>query len=520
MAFASSSRVSDSDGRTEVTTQDAVAEETTAPLLQMVGISKSFPGVQALKDVSLTLHKGEVLALLGENGAGKSTLIKMLGGAIRPDAGSILIDGEPMVLDAPIDSIRAGIGVIYQEFNLIPGLNAVENIFLGREASSGFVRRKEEQQRARKLFEGMGVTIPLNVACRHLSIAQQQLVEIAKTLAQDVRILVMDEPSAALTPSEVERLFHLIRELKSQGIGIIYISHRLDEIFEIADSVTVLRDGEHIQDSPISQLTRQRIIELMVGRSIQNEFPKQRHSTGEPRLQVSGLCRGHRVKDVSFHVCRGEVLGITGLVGAGRTETVRLIFGADPKDSGSISLDGREIRISNPRDAVQAGICLLTEDRKGQGLVLQRSVLENFGLASLHEMSVMGFVRHRQEREAFAHYVDLLRIRIPSQQQPAKNLSGGNQQKVVLARWLQRNAEVIIFDEPTRGIDVGAKHEIYLLINQLAAQGKSIVMVSSELPEVIGMSDRILVMHQGKITGEIDDPTQVTQEQIMALAVG
>lgn len=490
-------------------------------LLRMRGIDKKFPGVHALRGIDLTLESGEVLALLGENGAGKSTLIKVLGGAHRPDSGTIEIADNAVEIDSPTDAMRVGIGIIYQEFNLVPALSAWENIFLGRERTlGGFIRRGEERRRAQELFDRIGVRVPIDAPCGLLSVAQQQIVEIAKALSQQVRIIVMDEPSAALTPGEVERLFEIIRDLRSQGIGVIYISHRLDEIFEIADRVTVLRDGQHVGTETIQQLTRQRMIELMVGREIENEFPKQRHEIGEPRLVVRNLTRSDTVKDVSFEVRRGEVLGITGLVGAGRTETARLIFGADRRDAGTVQLDGRLLAIRQPREAIRAGICLLTEDRKAQGLVLGMSVRENFGLPNLTEFTRGGFVRFKVEREAFAGYVESLQIKIPNQEQLAKNLSGGNQQKVVLAKWLQRNAEVIIFDEPTRGIDVGAKYEIYLLINELAKAGKAVVMISSELPEVLGMSDRIMVMHEGRVTGIIDDVATVTQEDIMAMAIG
>ena len=355
----------------------------TAPLLEMSGIRKSFPGVQALSNVSLKLHRGEVLALMGENGAGKSTLIKTLGGAHRPDAGTIVIDGKLVDLSSPMAAIEAGIGVIYQEFNMIPALTAWENIFLGREQTSLFVDRSDERSRAAALFGRLGVNVPLDIPSRQLSIAQQQLVEIAKALSQDVRILVMDEPSAALTPREVRKLFAIIRELRSQGIGVIYISHRLDEIFEIADTITVLRDGLYAGDAPTSDITRQQLIELMVGRSIENEFPKQAAEIGDARLVVTGLCRDATVTNVSFEVRRGEILGLTGLVGAGRTELVRLMFGADTRDAGQIALDGRVLNINSPRDAIRAGMCLLTEDRKLQGLVLCRSVRENFGLPNV-----------------------------------------------------------------------------------------------------------------------------------------
>lgn len=489
------------------------------PLLQMTGIGKSFPGVRALSDVWLTLNGGEVLALMGENGAGKSTLIKILGGAHRPDAGTISINGEVVELTGPRRAMQAGIGVIYQEFNLIPALSAWENIFVGREASRFFVDSRAERRRASELFAQLGVDVPFDVPCRHLSVAQQQLVEIAKALSQDVRILVMDEPSAALTPQEVRKLFKIIRALQTKGIGIIYISHRLDEISEIADSITVLRDGQHVGGAPADQMSRQQMIELMVGRSIENEFPKEAATIGDVRLSVRGLNRGTAVRDVTFDVRRGEILGLTGLVGAGRTEVVRLLFGADQPDSGSVSLDGKELRIRSPHAAIRAGICLLTEDRKSQGLVLCRSVRENFGLPNLPQFSRWGMINQREEQRAFGEFVDSLRIRIPHQLQRAVNLSGGNQQKVVLARWLQKNAEVLIFDEPTRGIDVGTRHEIYQLMNRLAAAGKSIIMISSELPEILGMSDRILVMHEGRITGEVSDVASATQEQIMDLAI-
>ena len=485
----------------------------------MTGVVKSYPGVQALRGVDLELHRGEVLALLGENGAGKSTLIKVLGGAVRPDAGTIEIDGRPVRMAGPVAARRAGVSVIYQEFNLVPALTARENIFLGQERRWRFLPGRREQRRARELFERIGVSVDPAALCRDLSVAQQQVVEIAKALALDARIIVMDEPSAALSPHEVERLLAVVRELAAQEIGIIYVSHRLEEIFKIADRVTVLRDGAHVATKPIGDVTRETLIELMVGRRLDQEFPKRSVTIGPPRLVVEHLSRAPRVRDVSFQVRQGEILALTGLVGAGRTETARLIFGADRRDSGTVAVDGRRLRLRQPRDAIGAGICLLTEDRKSQGLILSHSVQENFGLPNLRRFATAGLIGLRRERNEFDRYVKQLQIRIAGRNQPAATLSGGNQQKVVLAKWLASNADVVLFDEPTRGIDVGAKYEIYVLMNELAAAGKAIVMISSELPEVLGMADRVLVMHEGRVTGEITDMARATQEQIMELAV-
>ena len=491
------------------------------PLLRMQGIEKTFPGVRALGGVDLEVFSGEVLALLGENGAGKSTLIKVLAGAHSPDSGTIQIDGRSVEFSHPLAAQQAGIAVIYQEFNLVPQLTARENIFLGSEQSSaGFIHQRSEYRRARELFDRMGVQIDPEIRCRDLSVAQQQTVEIAKALSLNARILVMDEPTATLTNQEVERFFKIVRELKAQNLALIFISHRLDEIFDIADRVTVLRDGMHIATRPVSTVSREELIELMVGRKLENEFPKRPAALGKTRLVVNHLSRTSKVRNVSFSIRSGEVLGLTGLVGAGRTELARLIFAADQPDAGTIEKDGRCLCLQNPNDAIKEGIALLTEDRKSQGLVLARSVQENFALPSLAWDSCWGFVKSRDEFHAFDRYVKSLRIRVSHGDQIARNLSGGNQQKVVLAKWLHRNCDVILFDEPTRGIDVGAKYEVYQLMNELAADGKAILMISSELPEVLGMSDRILVMHQGRIAGEITDIKNATQEQILNMAIG
>lgn len=492
-----------------------------AQLLEMEGIEKSFPGVKALKGVQLDLLAGEVHAVVGENGAGKSTLIKVLAGVHQPDGGTIRINGKAMHFTSPLLAQEAGIAVIYQEFNLIPALTVRENILLGHEKTSwGFFSRKDEHDIVADLFQRMHVQLDPEAICADLSVAQQQLVEIAKALSTGARIIVMDEPSATLTNQEVDKLFAIIQDLQSQEIGIIYISHRLDEIFEIAGRVTVLRDGEYIATRPVSDVNRDSLIEMMVGRSLENEFPKVAANIGKARLDVRELAERTDEVGVSFQVRSGEVLGLTGLVGAGRTELARLIFGADHAAKGAVVLDDKKLNIHSPLDAIKAGICLLTEDRKAQGLVLGLSSRENFALPNMDHWSKWGFVAQKDERDRFGEYVNSLQIKISHQDQLAQNLSGGNQQKVLIARWLESNSDVIIFDEPTRGIDVGAKYEIYLLMNKLAAAGKAIIMISSELPEVLGMSDRILVMHEGRISGEITDVAAATQELIMQMAVG
>ncbi|MFH1731464.1 MAG: sugar ABC transporter ATP-binding protein [Planctomycetota bacterium] len=488
--------------------------------LEMRGVARRFGATVALDGVDLSVAPGEVHALLGENGAGKSTLIKILGGAHAADRGSVVIDGRQAEIADPVGSQRLGVAIIYQEFDLVPDLTVSENVFLGCEMSRyGLIQQRREQDAAAELFKRIGLEIDPSRRCCDLTVAEQQTVEIAKALNRDARIIIMDEPTAALTTQEVGALFAIIRDLKSKGIGVIYISHRLDEVFEIADRVMVLRDGEHVGTEPVGDIDKDALIEMMVGRSLESEFPKQPAAVGQETLRVENLSRGEAVQDVSFSVRAGEVLGFAGLVGAGRTETMRLIFGADQADSGKVFVGGNEASIGSPRDALRYGICLLTEDRKSHGLILAHSVRENFGLPNMDRFARRLFVDRKRESKALAGYVESLRIKIADVEQATGRLSGGNQQKVVLAKWLERNCDIIIFDEPTRGIDVGAKYEIYLLMNHLAAGGKTIIMVSSELPEILGMSDRVIVMHEGRITGEITDVESATQEEILSLAI-
>ncbi|CCW34923.1 ABC-type sugar transport system, ATPase component [Chthonomonas calidirosea] len=510
-----------SDAHPQERSQAAVLESR-PPLLEMRHISKQYPGVKALDDVSFSLEHGEVHALLGENGAGKSTLIKILSGVTMADRGEIYIEGKPVVIDNPQKAMDLGISTIYQEFNLVPYLSAAENIFLGREPQGmlpGFVDFKTLYREAQQLMDRIRARFDVRTPVNQLSVAQQQMVEIAKALGRKTKILVMDEPTATLTEHEIEALFDLIRQLRSEGISVIYVSHRLEEIFEICDRATVLRDGHYVATKKVAELTRDEIIRLMVGRELKEAIPKVVVPIGPPVLRVSHLNRKGVLHDISFEVHRGEIVGLAGLVGAGRTETARAIFGADPIDSGTIEVDGKPVRIRSPRDAIRAGIGLVTEDRKQQGLVLGMAVRSNNTLSNLQALSAAGFIRLGKERSVAEKYRQELSIKTPTIEQTVKNLSGGNQQKVVLAKWLFAGAKVLILDEPTRGIDVRAKSEIYELMNELASQGVGILMISSELPEILGMSDRILVMHEGRIVGELRRE-EATQEKIMHLATG
>ncbi|MEM7244688.1 MAG: sugar ABC transporter ATP-binding protein [Acidobacteriota bacterium] len=490
-----------------------------SPLLRVSGLCRSYPGVRALHEVDLDACEGEVLALLGENGAGKSTLLKIVSGAETSDAGTVELRGSPLPR-SPAEVTRAGVVTIYQELSLVPQLSVRQNLFLGREPVRrfGFVDRDEERRRAELVLERLGLDVDLDTPVRELEVARQQLVEIARALLADAALLIMDEPTAALTPREVERLFVILRELRADGLGIVFVSHRLDEIDAIADRIVVLRDGESVGCWSADALSRDELIEAMVGRPLDQEHPKQAAELGEIVLEVEGLCGGP-VRDVSFQVRAGEIVGLAGLVGAGRTEVARLVFGADRATAGTVRVDGEVLNATGPRDAIGAGVALLTEDRKAQGLVLALSSRENFALGNLDRWSRGGLIDGARERSVFAGHVERLGIRVSGPEQPAGTLSGGNQQKLLVARWLERDCRVLLFDEPTRGIDVGARHEIYLLLNELASRGKAIVMISSELPEVLGMSDRILVMNEGRLRGEVDDVASATQESLLALAV-
>lgn len=491
-------------------------------LLRVRGLTKSYPGVLALRDVSISVGRGEVVGLLGENGAGKSTLIKILGGAVPPDAGEILLDGKIRRFDCPQESMAAGIAIIYQELNLVPYLSIVDNLFLGKELRRGiFVDRSTQRARALLWLDRLGLKASPETFVHDLSISQQQLVEIAKALEQNARILIMDEPTAALTDSETSKLHQITRELRSSGLAIIYVSHRLDEIFSITDSVVILRDGQFIDEGPTRNFTRRQIIEKLVGRDLSSEFPPSESTPGECLLEVRGLQNPPEVVDFSISVRKGEIVGITGMVGAGRTEAARILFGADSGTIDSLRINGREVRHRNPREAIENGVALLPEDRKKQGLVLNHSCGENFLLPNLKTLShASGLIDESGARSLFESWVNTLRIRCQGWSQPVRNLSGGNQQKIVLAKWLARNCQIFLFDEPTRGIDVGAKFEFYQWMRKLTAQGKGIIMISSDMEEILGMSDRIITMADGRITGQIDNGPSVNAGQILRLTIG
>lgn len=490
-------------------------------LLQMEAICKTFPGVNALNNVNLNLDYGKVLALVGENGAGKSTLMKILGGAIQPNSGKIKIEGEIKKIFNPQISQKNGVSIIYQEFNLIKDLKVHENIFLGREITkNGFVDTKLEKKLSINQFDNLGVNIDPDIACNKLSIAEQQIVEIAKALILDSKIIVMDEPSAVLTEKEVKNLMRIINDLVKKNIGIIYISHRLDEIIQISDNILILRDGFHVNHFQTKRITKKQLIENMVGKSLSIDFPKRKSIIKEEVLRVESFSKKNFFSDINFKVNQGEVLGFAGLLGSGRTAIMRSIYGADKFDSGKIYKNNQELHIKNPIDGIKNKICLLTEDRKKEGLILNHSSQKNFGLPNLKNFSKNLIMNEKKEVKSFKKYINDIKIKIDSPKQIAKNLSGGNQQKLVLAKWLESNADIIIFDEPTRGIDVAGKREIYELINDLSFEGKSILLVSSDLEEIIGMSDKIIVIHEGRIKGSLKVDKKLTQENILSIALG
>lgn len=494
----------------------------TTYLLEMNDISKSFPGVRVLDQVTFNLTGGEVHALMGENGAGKSTLMKILGGIHRRDGGTVILKGKPCEIASPSMAQSLGIAMIHQELNLIPHLTVMENIFLGREFTygrSGMINWGKMRQESVRFLSQLGLSIDPGIVAGELSVGQQQMIEIAKALSMNAEILVLDEPTAALTDREIEALFTVIESLKAKGVGMIYISHRMEEIFRICDRVTVMRDGHTVGTDRVADTNIDKLVKMMVGREIKDRFPKIDVAVGEPKLEVKGLSLPGKLQDISFAVRSGEIVGIAGLMGAGRTELAKALFGVTPARHGEIRVDGRPVAIRKPVDAIRAGIALVTEDRKDEGLLLNLSVKDNISLPNLKDVSSFGFVSRSKETGISDRLISQLLIKTPNGEQKVGSLSGGNQQKVVIGKWLETNPQVFILDEPTRGVDIGAKKEIYDLMNQMVSRGVAILMISSELPEVLGMSDRILVMHEGRIAGEFARG-EATQEKIMHCATG
>ncbi|GAA0816035.1 sugar ABC transporter ATP-binding protein [Clostridium tertium] len=493
------------------------------PMLRMEGVSKIFPGVKALDNVDITAYGGEVTALMGENGAGKSTLMKILSGVYQKDEGKVFIDG----VEAHIKGIKSaeeyGVTIIHQEMSVLNNLTVAENIFLGNEKFhkfTGKINKKELVERSKLFLDQIGANINPNTLVSSLNVGEKQMVEIAKALTKNARVIIMDEPTTALTEVETKSLFKVIDSLKKKGIAIIYISHRMEEIFAICDRVEVLRDGKYAGNALIKDIDNDKLISMMVGRKIEDQFPYREVKSGKDILEVMNLNANVGIKDISFNVKEGEILGIAGLMGSGRTEVAKTIFGEYKKTSGSIKIKGKEVNIKNIQEAIDNGICYLSEDRKKEGCVLSLSVAENMILSNLkkYESKMMSIDKNKAIKDV-DYYIDKIKIKTPNRDQLIKNLSGGNQQKVILAKWLMLSPEVLIIDEPTRGIDVGAKKEIYELLNELKASGKAIIMISSDLPEVLGISDRILVMSEGRISGELKRE-EASQESIMKLAVG
>ena len=489
--------------------------------IEMKGINKAFGSNQVLKDAGFVLEDGEVHALMGENGAGKSTLMKILTGVYTRDAGTVIVDGKEVIYKSPQEAEKAGIVFIYQELNVLFDLTVEENLFMGKEITKGFgiCDKKAMRKKAQEAMDKMGVKIPINAVMSDLSVGQQQMVEICKALMVDAKVLIMDEPTAALTQSETEGLFKLIKSLRQKGVSIVYISHRMEEIFELCDRITILRDGTYVGTEKIKDINMDDIVRMMIGREIGERFPARDAKIGKEMLRVEGLTKGKTFKDVNFSVKAGEVLGVSGLMGAGRTEIMHAIFGNLPFESGKIFIEGKEVAIKNAREAINAGIGFITEDRKTEGLLLEKSISENIALANLGKISDKSVVKKSKVDELVKKGIDEFHIKCFGPDHECNNLSGGNQQKVVFAKWVYTDPKILILDEPTRGVDIGAKKEIYSVINDLAAKGVAIILVSSELPEVLGMSDRIMVVHEGKITGIID-AKEADQEKVMTLATG
>lgn len=494
-----------------------------SPRVQFVDISKRYPGAQALCDVSFAVAPGSIHAIVGENGAGKSTLMKVLGGAVAADAGEVRIDGERVDLRGTRESIRLGVAVVYQEFSLAPDLSVAENVFLGRwpRGRLGLISRRELRERTRDVFRALGVAMNPDARVGGLNVGRQQMVEIARALSLKARVLVLDEPTAVLPPSDLRALFSLVRRLAGEGVSVLYISHRLDEIFDLADTVTVLRDGRHISTRPVREVSRDPLIREMVGRSIEQEFPPRAACVGPVEVCVGGLSAPPRFEDVSVEIRGGEVLALTGLVGSGRSSFGRALYGALPISRGNVRIGTAVGPFRSPGDAQRAGVAYLPEDRKRQGLLLHRPVYENITLTRAAEISRFGLLSPRRERALALEMMSAFRIRASGPQVPAATLSGGNQQKVMIARWSGRRCALMILDEPTRGVDVGARVEIYALINRMAREGTAVLMITSELPEALGMADRIGVMCRGRLAGVVDNTARgVTQEMLMRLAVG
>ncbi|WKA54257.1 sugar ABC transporter ATP-binding protein [Planococcus shixiaomingii] len=491
-------------------------------MIKMTDISKSFSGNKVLKNVRFSLEKGEIHALMGENGAGKSTLMKIMAGIYSRDSGTVEVKGQPVEFTSPKQAEAAGIAVIHQELNVLPHLSIAENLFLGREETygrTGILKTKEMEKKTREILADLGLDIDPASPASILSVGKQQIVEIAKALSVDAEVIIMDEPTAALTDREIDSLFATIRQLQKQGVSFIYISHRMEEIFSLCDRITILRDGEYVGERKISETSFEEIVQMMVGRELGERFPERNSTIGDVKLAVKGLSRKDCFENVSFELRKGEILSIAGLMGAGRTEVVQSLFGYKKLDAGTIEFDGRTIKIDNPRKAKEIGIGYVTEDRKSEGLIVDFTVEENVSMTNFSSISKNGLISKKKERGLYDQMVKRLGIRTSGPEQSAKSLSGGNQQKVVIAKWLGIEPELLILDEPTRGVDVGAKKEIYSIINELAERGVAILMISSELPEVIGMADRVLVMHEGKVTADLHK-NEMTQERIMHYATG